>query len=219
MDSFLGGSLRLAQGRGHRAGHDAVLLAGLTPPDQTGLVLDVGAGAGAVGLMAARHAPAARVGLIEIDPETCALARGNVAANGLADRVFVHECDVTRARDRRAAGLADESAALVLTNPPFYDPGRVRVTPDPGKARAHVAGVPLSAWTRAALALLAPGGTFAMIHRADALADCLAAVVGRLGAVTILPIHTRPGAPAARILLTGIKGSRAPLSLLEGRSV
>ncbi|WP_442754807.1 tRNA1(Val) (adenine(37)-N6)-methyltransferase [Methylocystis sp. JAN1] len=218
-DDFLGGRLRLRQGRGHRAGHDAVLLAALTPGDQTGLVLDIGAGAGAVGLMAAALAPAARVGLVEIDAETCVLARENVMANGLDARVTVHEADVTSAGSRRAAGLVDEKAALVLTNPPFYEEGRVRVTPDRAKARAHVAAVPLAEWVRGALALLAPGGTFVMIHRADALYACLSAVEGRLGGVTLQPVYSRPGAPATRILLKGVKGSRASLAIMEGRFV
>jgi FkbM family methyltransferase len=214
-DDFLEGRLRLAQGQGHRAGHDAVLLAAVAPAGTEGLILDIGAGAGAVGLMAAVHAPRARVGLVEIDPESCALAAENVRRNDLADRVSVHQADVTAAAARRAAGLVDEAAALVLTNPPFYDPSRVRVTPDADKARAHVAAVPLAEWTRGALALLAPGGVFAMIHRADALYDCLAALEGRLGGVSIQPVHTRPAAPATRILLRGVKGSKAPLSLLE----
>ncbi|WP_457795635.1 tRNA1(Val) (adenine(37)-N6)-methyltransferase [Methylocystis sp. S23] len=216
-DGFLGGRLRLKQGRGHRAGHDATLLAALTPPDQTGLILDIGAGAGAVGLMAAALAPGAAVGLVEIDPESCALARENVALNGLSARVAVHEADVTSAKSRRASGLADERAALVLTNPPFYEEGRVRVTPDRARARAHVAAVPLAEWVRGALALLAPGGTFAMIHRADALYECLAAARGRLGGVTVQPVYSKPGAPAARILVTGVKGSKAPTAVLEGR--
>jgi tRNA1(Val) A37 N6-methylase TrmN6 len=216
-DGFLDGRVWLRQGQGHRAGHDAALLAALTPGDLAGLILDIGAGAGAVGLMAAVLAPQATVGLVEIDSDACALARGNIARNGLAARVDVHEADVTSARSRRAAGLVDESAAMVLTNPPFYAAARVRVTPDPGKARAHVASAPLADWVRGALALLASGGVFAMIHRAEALAECLAAVDGRLGAVTIEPIHTRAGMAATRILLRGVKGSRAPLTLLPGR--
>lgn len=218
-DGFLDGRLRLRQGRGHRAGHDAVLLAALTPPDQKGLILDIGAGAGAIGLMAAVLAQQARVGLVEIDRAACALARENAAANGLAERVAVYEADVVFAKSRRASGLVDEQAALVLTNPPFYDESKVRVTPDSDKARAHVAAVPLPEWVRGALALLAPGGTFAMIHRADALYACLAAMEGRLGGVTVQPVHTKPGAPAVRILLTGVKGSKAPLAVLEGRFV
>ena len=219
-DGFLEGRLRLRQSAGgHRAGTDAVLLAGATPPDQTGLVLDIGAGAGAVGLMAAILAPAATIGLVEIDPESCALARANIAENGLGARCSVREADALSAKSRRAAGLVDEQAALVLTNPPFHEAGRVRVAPDARKARAHVMSAPLADWARACLALLAPGGTFVMIHRAEALAECLAAVEGRLGGVAIQPVHTRAGAPATRILLSGVKGSKAPLSILPALSL
>ncbi len=213
MDAFLDGRLRLRQGQGHRAGHDAVLLAATVSAAQSGLILDIGAGAGAVGLMAAVLAPQAKVGLVEIDGKSCALARGNLAANGLADRVTVHQADVLDPKSRRAAGLVDEAAAVVLTNPPFHAAGTVRVTPDAAKARAHVAMVPLSDWVRSVLALLAPGGRFVMIHRADALADCLAAVAGRLGEVSVQPVHSDPRAPAIRILLSGVKGSKAPLAL------
>ncbi len=200
--------------RGHRAGTDAVLLAAATPPQTKGLILDIGAGAGAVGLMAAVRGPAARVGLVEIDPRSCALARENATANRLSDRVAVHEADVLSPKSRRAAGLVDEQAALVLTNPPFHVAGRVRVTPDADKARAHVAAAPLADWVRAALALLAPGGVFVMIHRADALAECLASVADRLGGLRLLPVSPRAGEAATRLLLKGTKGSKAPLALL-----
>ena len=212
---FFDRRLRLRQSvTGHRAGAEAVLLAKAVPESQTGLILDIGAGAGAVGLGAALRAPAASVGLVEIDPEACALARENVAANGLAARVAVYEADLLSGKSRRAAGLVDERASLVLTNPPFYDVRKVRVAVDPRKARAHVATTPLAQWVRASLALLAPGGSFVMIHRADALADCLLAVQGRLGGVTVQAIHSRPTAPAIRILITGVKGSKAPSSIL-----
>ncbi|MFO1101480.1 MAG: methyltransferase [Methylocystis sp.] len=216
LDGFLDQRLRLRQSAaGHRAGTDAVLLAGATPEEQQGLILDIGAGAGAVGLMAALRAPGASVGLVEIDPGSYALARENVAANNLDARAMVYAADVLSAKSRRAAGLIDESAALILTNPPFHDARKVRVTPDAAKARAHIASAPLSEWVRASLALLAPGGTFVMIHRADALAECLAAVERRLGGVSIAPIYTRSDAPATRILLSGVKGSKAPLSIVK----
>ncbi len=213
-DSLLGGRLRLHQApRGHRAGTDALLLAALTPPETRGLILDIGASAGAVGLVAAMRAPQAQVGLVDIDPTACALARANIFANALADRMRVFEADVALAASRRAAGLVDEMAELVLTNPPFFEAGAVRVTPDADKARAHVATVPLADWLRASLALLAPGGVFAMIHRADALANCLASIGGRVGGLTIRPVQPRVGAAATRILLRGVKGSKAPLTL------
>ncbi len=159
---------------------------------QQGLILDVGAGSGAVGLMAALRAPGAIVGLVEIDPESCALARENVAENALGARATVYQADVLAAKSRRAAGLIDEKAALVLTNPPFHDAGKVRATPDAAKARAHVASAPLMDWVRACLALLAPSGTFVMIHRADALAECLAAVRGQ-NRGRVDPAHSHAG--------------------------
>ena len=52
-----------------------------------------------------------------------------------------------------------------------------------------------------------------MIHRPDALATILAAVENRLGAVALLPVHPFAGAPAHRVLISGIKGSKAPLGI------
>ena len=55
-----------------------------------------------------------------------------------------------------------------------------------------------------------------MIHRADALSELLSAFEGRFGALSILPIYPHDGASATRLLVEGIKGSRAPLTLMKG---
>jgi tRNA1(Val) A37 N6-methylase TrmN6 len=215
-DAFLAGRLRLRQTeRGHRAGTDAVLLAAAAPADTAGLLIDAGAGTGAVGLAATLRAPAARIGLVEIDPGTAALARENIAVNELAARVRLYEADLLSPASRRAAGLVDEAADLVLTNPPYLDASRARVSPDPRRALAHVSAGGLEPWLRACLALLRPGGELAMIHRADSLQDCLTNIGARLGALRILPVAARAGDPATRILLRGVKGSKAPLKLLS----
>lgn len=215
-DPFLGSRLRLRQTpRGHRAGTDAVLLAAAMPAETAGLVIDAGAGTGAVGLAAALRAPLARIGLVEIDPETAALARANIIENALTERVRLHEADLLSPASRRATDLAEEAADLVLTNPPYLDAARARVSPDPRRALAHVAAGGLEPWARACLALLRPGGELAMIHRADALQQCLASLGARLGGLHILPVVARAGGPATRILLRGVKGSKAPLTLLS----
>ncbi|MDE3175604.1 MAG: methyltransferase [Pseudomonadota bacterium] len=212
LDAISGLGVVLRQKRaGHRIGLDAVLLAAAAGPAAEGIV-DVGAGVGAVGLALARRLPQARLDLVEIDAETAALAADNAARNGLAERVRVAVCDVTSPAARRAAGLVDGAADLVVTNPPFYDPATTRVSPDPARARAHaLSGAdPLAVWLKASLALLAPGGRFAMIHRPDALPAIYAALAGRLGDVAVRPVYPRAGADAIRLLLTGVKGSRAP---------
>jgi tRNA1(Val) A37 N6-methylase TrmN6 len=215
-DAFLAGRLRLRQTeRGHRAGTDAVLLAAAAPAETAGLVVDAGAGTGAVGLAAALRAPLARIGLVEIDSGTAALARENIAVNELAARVRLFEADLLSPASRRAAGLVDEAADLVLTNPPYLDASRARVSPDPRRALAHVSAGGLEPWLRACLALLRPGGELTMIHRADSLQECLASVGARLGALRVLPVTARAGDPATRILLRGVKGSKGPLKLLS----
>jgi tRNA1(Val) A37 N6-methylase TrmN6 len=54
---------------------------------------------------------------------------------------------------------------------------------------------------------------------AEALASLLAAFDRRFGALTLLPLAPRPGLPASRVLIRGIKGSRAPLTLLSTRAL
>jgi tRNA1(Val) A37 N6-methylase TrmN6 len=146
------------------------------------------------------------------------LAKQNIALNGLASIAEALVCNVLDAKFRRTAGLANDSFDAVAMNPPWYAAGRNRVSPDPGKASAHVmAGEDdpaiIEAWLRAASALLKPGGALTMIHRADGLPAILAACEGRFGEVAVLPVHARPTEPAIRILLRGVKGSRAPFRL------
>ena len=219
LDSILGGRLKLRQTReGHRVGLDAVLLAAAAGAPAAHLV-DVGAGVGAVGLALLQRWPQARGELIEIDPALAALAQENAALNGLGARARVVVADALIAKSRRAAGLVAEAAELVVVNPPFFAEDAVRVSPDARRARAHVAAGDASAladWVVASLALLAPGGRFVMIQRPEALPALLPAFARRLGALTLRPIHPRADAPAIRLLLSGIKGSKAPLSFLPG---
>ncbi len=217
-DRWLGGRLALVQPkRGHRVGTDAALLAAAAGTPE-GRIVDVGAGVGAVGLALIRKSARAFADLVEIDPDLARLAEINVARNGLEARARVFRIDVLKSHARREAGLNDEAADCVVTNPPFFEPGAVHVSPDGARARAHVlplveGGATLAAWIRASLALLKPGGRFAMIHRPDALATILAAVENRLGAVALLPVHSFARAGAHRLQIAGVKGSRAPLRI------
>lgn len=216
QDGFLGGRLTLLQpSKGHRAGSDAVLLAAAAPAEISGRAVDVGAGVGAAGLALAMLRPGLAFGLVENDPMLLALARKNLVANGLAARGAVYEADVLDPQSRGACGLAEASAGLVISNPPFFEPGRVRLSPEAGKRTAYAlpAGATLEAWIAACLALLAEGGLFIMIHRPDALARILAALDRRTGEITLLPIHPQAGKPAVRLLLRAKKGSRGPLAI------
>ena len=208
-DAFFGGRLILKQpARGHRSGTDAVLLAAAVPRDVSGPVCDVGAGVGAVGLGIALLCPAAQVRLLERDAVVAGLARENIDANGMADRVAVTIGDVLRGSEQRLA-----PARLVVTNPPFYNASQVRASPFAGRRDAHVVDGDLTGWIRACLDLLDSKGTLILIHAPTALPEILTALAGRAGAVTLLFVHPRDHQPARRILVRAVKGSRAPLTV------
>src|SRR3954452_7574668 len=84
-DAFLGGQLRLKQKRsGHRAGHDAILLAAATEAKAGDRVVDLGAGIGTAGLALARRVAGIRLGLLEIDPELPRFRAANAARKRIA---------------------------------------------------------------------------------------------------------------------------------------
>jgi tRNA1(Val) A37 N6-methylase TrmN6 len=210
-DAFLGGRLRLRQPKtGHRAGHDAMLLAAATLARPGDRVVDFGAGVGAAGLAVAKRVTGLDLILVEIDAELAALARDNAAANAIAAEVIV--LDLTSSADAfRAAGLAPDSVDVVLMNPPFNDSGRHRASPDAARKTAHVATAEtLECWIGAARRILKSGGVVSLIWRADALFEVLAALDHGFGSLAILPVHGDADAPAIRVLVRAIKGGKAP---------
>ena len=220
-DGFLDSQLLIDQPRtgSHRAGLDAVLLAASLPEGTVGHVVDLGAGVGVAGLTAAHRLPGTSVTLVEIDPELAGLAEGNAALNATtAGRVQVVVADLlARAAERRAAGLLDHMADHVIMNPPFHPADRGRSSPSPVRARAHALEADaMDGWIRAAAATLKPSGTLTVIFRADELPRLLAAIGGRFGSLSLLPIHAHEGEPAHRLILRGRPQGRAPLRILPG---
>ncbi len=216
-DAFLGGRLRLRQLKtGHRAGHDAMLLAAATSARPGDHVMDFGAGVGAAGLAVARRVEGIRLTLVEIDQILASLARSNAAANAIDADVI--ELDVEAAAEIfAAAGVTPDSVDAVLMNPPFNDGARHRPSPDAARAHAHVAGEEtLARWIHAARRVLKSGGVLTLIWRADGITEVLAALDRGFGSLAIQPVHGEAGAPAIRILVRAVKGGRAPTQILPG---
>ena len=216
-DAFLGGRLRLRQPKsGHRAGHDAMLLAAATAARPGDRVVEFGAGVGAAGFALARRVAGIRLVLVEIDAALAGLARDNAAANAIAADVVV--LDVTSGASAfAAAGLAPDSADVVLMNPPFNDPARHRASPDKSRASAHVATeATLESWIHASRRILKSGGVLTLIWRADGIAEVLAALDRGFGSLRILPVHGDPTMPANRLLIRAVKGGKAPAEIHPG---
>ena len=218
-DGFLGGRLSLLQpAKGYRAGIDAVLLAASIPARKGERALEAGAGVGVACACLAARVEGLEVDGLELQPELVALAQENIRRNGFAERVSVLEGDIgQRVRDLAALGLEPNSYHHVFANPPFHDPASSPVSPNESKAKAHMTlGSDLEDWVRFACIMARHKGTVTFVHRANALGALLASLQGHVGGIEVFPLWPALGKPASRVLVRGVRGSRAPLVLRQG---
>lgn len=217
-DAVLDGRLRLYQPkRGHRFGHDAILLAAATPARPGDMIAELGAGVGAASLALLARVPGIKVTLVEIDPALAALASENVERNNFADTARIVALDVESPEPFfSAVGLTAASFDQVLMNPPFND-ASLQASPDPTRRNAHVASdATLQTWLRRADFLLRRGGGVTLIWRADRQRDVLGELGTAFGAIAIRPVYPAPNRPPIRILVNARKGASASLDRLPG---
>ena len=214
-DRLMGGAVRVRQPRdGFRVAIDTVLLAAAVPAADGESVLEPGAGIGAAALCLARRVPGCRVFGLERQADLVRLAGENVRLNRLERRIDVMVGDLARPPPRLAPGAYDH----VMMNPPFFEAGSTARPASPSRADARIEGeADLACWIGFALAMLRRKGTLTLIHRADRLADVLAALAGRAGGIVVFPVWPRAGqGPAKRVLIRARPGVAAPLRLAGG---
>ncbi len=207
-DAFLGGRLRIAQPRhGYRAAMDSVLLAAAVPARAGESVLELGCGAGVASLCLGRRVRGLRLSGLELQPAYAALARRNAAANGQV--IDVHDGDLAAL----PAGLRERSVDHVIANPPYFPAGAGTPAADGGRETAQREATPLDLWLGVALRRLWPGGWLTVIQAADRLPELLTGLGAGAGSVTVLPIASRAGREANRVILRARKGGRGAFRL------
>lgn len=221
-DKFHDGSFEVLQpsGRGNRSGLDALLLAATLPKNSSGVLADLGAGAGVAGLAALNLNHDLELLAVEKNPVMAELARKSLQLNGNSSfysRTKIIEHDICASGvDRLKAGLANDCVNHIIMNPP-YNSSRERPPQDPMKAEAFMMGEGgIDSWFRTAAAILRPGGTIAIIYRTENLGEVLACSQGRFGGLEIMPIHSRADEAAKRIIVRGTRASRAPMAIVPG---
>ncbi len=221
IDAFLNGRFTLEQPcKGPKAAIDALLLAAIVPAGQKACerVLDAGCGCAPIALSVATRFPRVHVTGVERQSEIADLARRNVAHNDMSKRVSIVEADLTRPLGEiLQVGLEASSFSHVVANPPFYLADQSRSCNSDHKSAAHrLKGGELAQWVRFLTAMAAPKGSLSLIHRPESLPELLELLKGRFGALKVVPVFSHPTSAAIRILVQGVKGSRAPMSLLPG---
>lgn len=140
---------------------DSILLADFAPPGKAERVLDIGCGAGIIGLLLAWNNSKANVTGVEISEDAALCARENIAANGLSERMDVICADINSAPYER------DTFDLVLCNPPYFAKDRGK-QPNAfrGESTAELPDI-IGAAARA----LHNGGSFCLVHRPERLPE------------------------------------------------
>lgn len=196
------GTFQYIQGR-FPLGRDTLLL-GAFPALKPGLrVCDLGCGAGALPLLLLGRESRLEVTGIELDPAEAALARHNLAENGLSGTIV--------SGDLREPVLPAGGFDLVLSNPPWFPEGAGR---SGGNARMeHTCTV--DQLCAAAGRLLKNGGRFALVHRPERLAQLMAAMERRgMAPKRLQLVQHSPDKPPSACLLEGVRQGRPGLKVL-----
>lgn len=137
-----------------RIGTDGVLIgAWADAPAEASRMLDVGAGCGLIALMLAQRYPGAGIVASEIDVDSVADMRLNIANSPWPDRITVAEGDF-----RGVEGAFD----MIVSNPPYFTSGEL--APDAARARArHASELSPLSLVRFAAERLTENGVLAMI--------------------------------------------------------
>lgn len=207
-DAFLNGKLQIIQPKqGYRAATDPVFLAAFAPIKSQESVLELGCGVGTASLCLGARVPGLALTGVEIQAHYAALARQNVIANAIP--MTVVEGDV----ENFPASVREISFDHLIANPPYFEADAHSASPVKGKDIANRAADP-SAWISHGLKRLKPGGWITVIQRSTHLAGLLSGLQNRTGDITILPLASRTGRPADRVLIRARKGSKGKLVLL-----
>jgi len=207
QDDFLGGRVRLWQEKeGLRATSDSVLVAAAVRAESGNSVLDVGTGNGVVALCLNARVSDLKLTGLDVQPDLVALAEKNAKANG---------CDfhgIMADLNKKTSPLHGKQFHHVVTNPPFYDEPNRRSNDQ--VAKAYHQGTDLAIWLNFCLRHVRAKGTLTLIHRPEELPEILQILDGKLGGIEIIPVQSKAGEPAKRVLVRGRMNSKKKLTML-----
>ncbi|WP_445612289.1 tRNA1(Val) (adenine(37)-N6)-methyltransferase [Hafnia alvei] len=103
-----------------KVGTDSILLgAWADVSDITGKILDIGSGSGLLALMLAqRTTDSVQIDAVELDDNAALQATDNFAQSPWADRIALHHCAL-----QSFTAQTPSRYDLIITNPPYYQPG------------------------------------------------------------------------------------------------
>ena len=192
-----------------KPGTDSFLLGDFARPKRGDRVCDLGAGTGLLGLLLFDREPELTLASVELQSAAMALAKKSFSESGLSHRCTFHEGDL---RDRAVLPPAG-SMDYVVSNPPYYSAASGKAPERDSLRTARTENsCTLADVAAAAKYLLRWGGRFAMVHRAERLAD----VICTLREHALEPKRLRlvqhgPASAPMMLLVEAVRGGRPGL--------
>ena len=151
-------------------GMDAVLLSGFAKAKKGERVLDLGTGTGIIPILMEAKTEAEDFKALEIQEESADMARRSVCYNHLEDKIEIVTGDIKEA----SAIFGASSFDVITTNPPYMIGQHGLTNPEAPKAIArHEVLCTFEDIAAQTARLLAPGGSFYLVHRPFRLAELI----------------------------------------------
>ncbi|MCI9468960.1 MAG: methyltransferase [Oscillospiraceae bacterium] len=192
-------------------GTDSVLLADFANTARAKQILDLGCGAGVLTVLLAEKAPGARLCGVEILPDSAAICRKNLSANG-HDPSGILTGDLREHRALYPAGAFD----LVVSNPPYFAAGSGYSAPNDARAAARdERNCTLDELCQAAAYLTRWGGLFTLVHRPERLSELFCTLTRHgLEPKRLRMVQYQPHTPPNLVLAEARRGGNPGLSVL-----
>lgn len=192
-----------------KPGTDSFLLADFVRLRRGLRVCDLGAGIGLIGLLLLNRCPELTVHCVELQPAAADLARRNIDANGLRDRMVLCQADLRALKGVLPAGETD----LAVSNPPYFKQGSGGAAAGAlRRAAREEATCTIEDVCAAASYLLRWGGRCALVYRPERLTDLLCAMrQNGIEPKRLRFVEKRAGTPPILVLAEGRRGGKPGL--------
>ncbi len=206
---------------GYRFSIDAILLAHFPQIKKGEKILDLGTGCGIIALILCYRYPYRKIAItgIEIQSDLCQLADRNSSENCFTDQFQVIHGDIRTIRTIEKP----EQYSLVISNPPFYNSGRGRLSKNVEKSLARhqfqttcedfVSAASFCAGNRCRVVMIYPADQICQIMRAF---DKHALAVKKLRFIYSFADDVKP---AKLVLLEGVKNGGQGTTILPVCSI
>lgn len=196
---------------GFRTSMDSVMLAAAVPAQDGESVLDAGCGVGGAAFCLL-HRIDARLTGIDVNAEYIDLAVRNNALNP-------RQGEFALADIREYPAPAKPVFDHIMMNPPFFEAGAHTPSPNAGRAAANghqEEDISLAHWVHAAHRLVKSKGSMTIIYPATGVDRIVEAMGRRFGAIEIIPLWSKSGEDARRVVVRARKDRQTPARIAAG---